>query len=110
MWFFYQQIGEPPQQFRLRTTPLEAARPEPHLVRKQLRHPALPDAVEHEKRVAVIAAHNRHTVMNMRLDLAEPTAPRRFAALRATSRQLFGYRMPAAEIGELRFEPLLLYR
>ena len=78
--FLHQPIGEPAQQLRLRAAALEAARPEPHLVGQQLRHPALPDAVEHQQRVAAIAAHHGHPVMDTRIDLAEPAPPGRLAA------------------------------
>ena len=107
--FLHQPIGEAPQQLRLRPAAFETARPEPHLVGQQLRHPALPDAIEDQQRFAVIAVHHGNPALHMRIDLPEPTSPGRLAARRAGPRQVVGHRMAAAEIGQLRLEPLLVH-
>jgi hypothetical protein len=46
--FLHQPISEPAQQLRLWTPALKTARPEPHLVGKQLCHSSFADTVEHE--------------------------------------------------------------
>ena len=104
--FLHQPIGEPAQQLRLGTAALETARPEPHLVGEELRHPSLADAIEDEQRVAVIAAHHRHAVMDACLDLAEPAAPSRFAARCAGPGEILRHRVAATQIGDPRLEAL----
>ena len=105
--FLHQPVGEPAQQLRLRAAAFEPSRPEPHLIGEQLRYPPLADTVEDEERVAVVAAHHGGAVVDPRVDLAEPAPPAGLPVGRPCSRKPLGYRMPAAEIGQLRLEPFL---
>ena len=73
-----------------------------------MRHPALPDAVEDEKRAAVIAVHHGNPALDPGIDLPEPAPPRGFTARPAGSGEFLGHRMPAAEIGQLRLIALLV--
>jgi hypothetical protein len=104
----HQPIGEAPQQLRLRAAAFKTARPEPHLVRQQLRHPALADAVEDQERAAVVAVHDGNPVLDTGIDLPEPAPPRGFAARPAGPRELLSHGVAAAEVGQLRLIALLV--
>src|SRR5262249_53149809 len=82
--------------------------PQPHMIGKELRDAALADAVEHQERGALDAAHHRDAVTRRRLDVAEPAAPCRLLALAGgIAREVGGDGMTLADFGDVRLEAAL---
>src|SRR5439155_10353437 len=89
-------------------TALEAARPQPHLIREKLGDAALADAIEHQQGLVLDAAHHRNAVLGHSLDIAEPTAPLRLLRrIAGVARELGGDGMALAGLGNSRLEALL---
>ena len=74
---FISQWASAAQQLGLRPAAVEAAGPQPHVIGQQLGDAALADAVEHEQRVVVGAAHHGVARARARCLEAEPAAPAR---------------------------------
>src|ERR1051326_5388745 len=105
----HQPVRKPPQQFGLRPAAFEAARPQPHLIGQELRHPPFADPVENQQRVAMLAAHHSSAVVDARLDLAKPASPTGRLARLSGTRQVLGDGMAAASVGQLRFESVFVH-
>ena len=102
----HQPVREPAQQLELRAAALEAAAPEPGLVRAEHRDPALALAGEHQERPPVRALHHRLAAVGaststMRNQRPQPGVPSAAGGRGACSSRpaVTGWRWPTSEIG-----------
>src|SRR5664279_971661 len=75
-WFLHQPVSELAQEIKVRTAAFKSARPEPHLIGEQKRHPAFALARENQQRLSGGTRQNTGTVGDFGIDLAKPFAPR----------------------------------
>src|SRR6202040_4383919 len=84
---------EPAQKIEVRAAAFETPCPEPHLIGKKERHPALALARENEQRFSGGAGQNAGAVHDLGINLAEPFAPGGWlliGAWQAASHRMFG--------------------
>ena len=73
----HQPVRQPAQQVGMRPPALEAARPQPRLIRRQQRDATLALAVEHQQRPVLGARQHGAAAVGVDVDLTEPAAPGR---------------------------------
>jgi len=70
----HQPVCDSPHQLGLRPAAVDAAVPQPQVIRQELRHPAFADPVAHHQRLVVGAAEDGVAALAARGDDAEPAA------------------------------------
>src|SRR6516165_5256451 len=101
----HQPMRQAPQQIEMRSAALEAARPQPDVIRQQHRDAALALARELQQRLAVGPLHQGGAAVGAGIDHPEPVAPVRRVGGRAL--EAARHRMALAEVGQARHEGLL---
>lgn len=98
-------MRDPAQQLKLRPAALEAAIPQPRVIRGEQRHPPLAGMRQHQQRLVLGALHHHLAGGIGQLDLAQPAAPVLGPGLalgRWRALEPRGHRMAQAKLGRAR--------